>query len=406
MAVTTPRIALIGPSAERHRGGIAHFTTRLGQELARFAPTALYSWYEIYPRLLIRRELGDRAQSLASSQTSFSLGFLNYNSWVRTVDAIAELGPSTILFTWSHFVHSPIYTAMIRRLRQRSMAKLVCICHNALPHESFPGAKMFTSNCLKQFDTVIVHSAHDAAQLNNLSPAVRSEKLFLPLFDFLRTGHADLPASPHSPRENKGDTLLFFGNIRPYKGLDTLLRALPLVRAQRPDIQLHIAGEPFSNSRGRLSSLFSCAEPDPLALVDDLDLRDCVTTDLRYVPDDEVPGLFRAASAAVFPFHFTNQSATINLALAQGVPVVASDVGGIAEYVRDGENGRLVPPGNPKALANAILQLLANPIPRQQILASTQHLSWPCYVQQLLGLPSVSGVALNSSSADAIPAPL
>jgi glycosyltransferase involved in cell wall biosynthesis len=76
----------------------------------------------------------------------------------------------------------------------------------------------------------------------------------------------------------------------------------------------------------------------------------------RYVPDDEVEALFKAADLVVLPYRSATQSGVTHVAYAMGVPVITTDVGGLAETVVPGETGRVVPPENPAALAEAIVE--------------------------------------------------
>jgi glycosyltransferase involved in cell wall biosynthesis len=133
--------------------------------------------------------------------------------------------------------------------------------------------------------------------------------------------------------------LLFFGIVRPYKGLDILLRAL----AQAPPhVTLTVAGEFWSDSR----------EMDDL--VAELGLRDRVTLRPGYVPADEIPGLFADADALVMPYREATASQNALLAFAHGVPVVTTTAGALAEAVRDGVDGLTCAPGDVGDLARAL----------------------------------------------------
>ena len=79
------------------------------------------------------------------------------------------------------------------------------------------------------------------------------------------------------------------------------------------------------------------------------------------LPDDELRDLIGACSAVLLPYERANQSGVLATAFRSGRPVIASRVGSFAEYVRDGENGLLVPPGDPVALADAITRLRSDP---------------------------------------------
>jgi glycosyltransferase involved in cell wall biosynthesis len=136
--------------------------------------------------------------------------------------------------------------------------------------------------------------------------------------------------------------LLFFGLVRPYKGLDVLLRALA---AGPDDVALTVAGE------------FWGGLADTRALVAELGLADRVELRPGYVDAAEVPALFAAADALLLPYRSATASQNVDLARLHGLPVVASRVGTLATAVHDGVDGLLVPPDDPDALAAALRRL-------------------------------------------------
>jgi glycosyltransferase involved in cell wall biosynthesis len=142
----------------------------------------------------------------------------------------------------------------------------------------------------------------------------------------------------------EGDVALFFGYVRHYKGLDTLLTAWKRVRAERPGATLVVAGEFYERPEPYREL---AAEVGGVRLVD------------RYIPDDEVEALFRAADVTVLPYRSGTQSGVTHVAYALGSPVVATTVGGITETVRDGETGLTCPPEDPEALARTLVRFFS-----------------------------------------------
>jgi glycosyltransferase involved in cell wall biosynthesis len=142
--------------------------------------------------------------------------------------------------------------------------------------------------------------------------------------------------------------LLFFGYIKPYKGLAVLLRSLPRVKAAAGKVILLIGGE-LMEPRSRYRDLI-----EKLGLADDVRWSD------GYVSDQVGSLCFAAADAVVLPYIQASHSGVVLTAYAYQKPVVASAVGGVPEMVEDGISGLLVPPGNPDALARAIIEVLGN----------------------------------------------
>jgi glycosyltransferase involved in cell wall biosynthesis len=150
------------------------------------------------------------------------------------------------------------------------------------------------------------------------------------------------PAAPN------GTTLLFFGLIREYKGLDVLLRALPAVAERVPEARLVVAGDPID-------------PVEPLqALATELGVAERVEWRLRFVPREEIAALMAAATVAVLPYRRIDASGVLADALGHGRPAVVSDLGQVGETVRRFGAGAAVPPEDPAALAAACARLLGD----------------------------------------------
>ena len=154
---------------------------------------------------------------------------------------------------------------------------------------------------------------------------------------------------PHSPLrpEEMANTLAFVGRLESYKGVDYLLEAMPTIRAKFPDVRLLLAGG--GEERANLE-----------ALTQRLGLGDTVAF-LGRLDRAELEKLYQRAAMVVVPSTYPEAFGKIGVeAMSVGRPVVATDVGGIHEWLHDGKNGLLVPPANAPALAEAIVKLLAD----------------------------------------------
>jgi glycosyltransferase involved in cell wall biosynthesis len=131
---------------------------------------------------------------------------------------------------------------------------------------------------------------------------------------------------------------LCFGYVKPYKGIDDLIRAF----RELGDAQavLLIVGTPLN--RAIADELAALAAGD-----------DRIRLDLRYVGDEEIQVFFRAADIAVFPFKHTHSSSSIMLAMTFGCPMIAPAIASIPEYV-DVNMAELFDPGQPDSLAMAL----------------------------------------------------
>jgi glycosyltransferase involved in cell wall biosynthesis len=141
--------------------------------------------------------------------------------------------------------------------------------------------------------------------------------------------------------------LLFFGNIAPYKGVEDLLRALARLVREDGRFTLVLAG--------RVKDKTCEAYWDQLeGLIEQLQLREHVRKEIRYIPDQDVGLLFRASDVSVLPYRRVDQSGVLALSYAQGLPVIAADVGSMREDILEGETGLLYRPGDSVDLAAKI----------------------------------------------------
>jgi glycosyltransferase involved in cell wall biosynthesis len=166
-------------------------------------------------------------------------------------------------------------------------------------------------------------------------PNIVDLELFRPANDGARAG------DPQAPE------LVVARNLEPIYDVATALRAWARIRARSPRARLSVAGA--GPERGRLE-----------ALAAELGLEGAVTF-TGQVANHEVAGLYRRASVVLNPSRVDNMPISILEALACGVPVVSTNVGGVPDLVADGRTALLVPPGDPEAMAEAALSLLEQP---------------------------------------------
>jgi glycosyltransferase involved in cell wall biosynthesis len=177
------------------------------------------------------------------------------------------------------------------------------------------------------------------------------------------------------PVASQPRTVLFAGRIAPYKGLDILYAAAPRIADRVDDVRFVVAGRPVDG--------YAMPAPPRLSNGGRIDAV------AGFVAADELARLHAEATLVVCPYTDATQSGVILTAFAFGRPVVASAVGGLPEYVHDGRTGLLVPPGDPEALADAIVRVLADSPLRKRLedgVSGTREgpLGWPQIADQVL----------------------
>lgn len=250
----------------------------------------------------------------------------------------------------------------------------VLTLHAPLPK---PGARRQMARrrrVLESFDAVVVHTDGAAERLRSeagLDPALVHVIPHGPL-DYL-TELADAKELPAEMAAVEGPVILFFGLLRPYKGVDTLLEAFARIEGA----ELWIAGMP----RMSLEPLEELADRAP----------GTVRFLPRYIPDDEIPALMRRADVLALPYREIEQSGVLYAGLAFGKAMVLGDVGGFSEIGHRHGAARLVPPGDPVALAEALEELIADPSRRNALAAATARavegeFSWEAIAARTLEL--------------------
>ena len=226
---------------------------------------------------------------------------------------------------------------------------------------------------LERMDAVVAHSEHGAGELRALlrDPG-RVHTIPHGAFTHL-TEQADARPLPAELGAVEGPVILCFGLVRPYKGVDVLLEAFREVEGA----ELWVVGMP----RMDMAPLRRLAEgcEGKVRFVE------------RFITDPEIPAYFRRADVVVLPYREIEQSGVLYTALAFGNAIVASAVGGFVEVgERDGAL-RLVPPGAPEPLAEALTELVADPGARAELAAAaaraaTGPYSWAAVAAQTLAL--------------------
>jgi glycosyltransferase involved in cell wall biosynthesis len=334
------KLTLIGPTYP-YRGGIAQYTTFLYRALAQKHNVKLISFLWQYPQWLFPGKSDrDPSQVTLQADAEYLLTPLFPWDWWRTFQNIKADRPDAVICSWWHPFWAPAF-GVLARLLKHSNVPLYYVCHNVLPPERRWWDAALVRFALRPAQACIVNSIADAEQLASILPGTSIRQGFLPVYTELSLGggadrdaarqHLNLP--PDQP------VLLFFGLVRPYKGLSVLIDALPSVERS---FHLLIVGEfwePVEKYQAQIQAHR---------------LSDRVTLINEYVRNEDVAFYLAAADVLVAPYLDASQSAVIQLALGNDLPVIASSVGGIPDVVEEGVTGMLVPPGDPRALALAI----------------------------------------------------
>jgi glycosyltransferase involved in cell wall biosynthesis len=327
------RIAIIGPLPP-FRSGIAQHTMMLARALRARSELLVASFTRQYPRWLFPgatdRESGPAVA--AEPGVRYLLDSLDPRTWSRTADWVVAHRPVAVVIPWWTIFWAPCAGYIALRLRRRGIP-VHFLCHNVVDHEAAAWKRAVTRRVLRLGQGYFVQSEAEERRLRELGIAGPVTVHGHPVF-------GQFPAASDPLPRRAALELLFFGIVRPYKGLDVLLEAIG--RRPHPDLKLTVAGEFWNGYEAVLRD------------IERLGLGDCVEVIPRYVDEPEAARLFSRADAVVMPYRHATGSGVLGLAYRYGKPVIASRLSGIEEHVLEGETGLLVRPGSAEELARSI----------------------------------------------------
>ncbi len=305
-----------------------------------------------------------------------NLTWCNPFSWM--IDGFSSTGDLLHAQWWSLPLW-PVYFVIcsIFRIRRKPVVFTV---HNVHSHDKAPLFSFFSGLLFLLGNRFIVHSKRNEEQMIRFYGIDPGKIAVIPhgTLDFHVKKEGDtadakavLGISPASR------TILMFGAVRPYKGVDTAIRAFAETLRRIPDSRLVIAGK-----------LWESWEPYE-RIAEDLGVRDKMIVHTDYIPSGDVHRYFAAADLVILPYRrFDSQSGVGNVALSFRKPMIVSDVGGLPEFVED--RRYIVPPDDPPALAKAMADCLDNPDALRQMARYARQVSerfaWPKIVQETLAV--------------------
>jgi glycosyltransferase involved in cell wall biosynthesis len=353
------RVMVVG-SGWRFTSGISYYTCRLANALATATPTAALLMRQLVPTRLYpgRARVGTPVNELSYAPEVPVFDGVDW-FWGRSMrDAqrfIARERPDVLVLQWwtGAVLHS--YRRLAALVRA-SGGHVVIEWHEVQDtgEARLPGVTRYVhalmTRMLRRVDGHIVHSRYDLELLRR-SYQLPEERIAIaphgPYDHHTARTEADTDIVPAA---RTGDfVFLYFGVIRPYKGVEDLVAAFDLLPPEvRAASRLVIVGESWEGWTAPLDAVAASVNRDRITLVN------------RYVDDAEVAQHFAAADAVVLPYHRSSSSGPLHIAMSAGLPVIVSEVGGLVEAAGDYVGVSFVPPAEPTALAAAMAALPAS----------------------------------------------
>ena len=357
-----------------YRGGIAQFNAGLLAELGGSCTVKAFNFTLQYPSFLFPGKTqyvdkDDREAVRVESEALLST--VNPFSWYRTAKAIREWGADVLIMRYWMSWFAPSLGTVARHVGPG--CKVVAIMDNVIPHEPHFFDKGLTRWFLKGVDGCVTLSDAVADDLLRWKPDARHAVIPHPLYTHFGEPLPGTDARLKLGLDPDRKTLLFFGLIRKYKGLDILLRAFGTLPG---DYQLAVAGEPYGDFAEYAEIIGASPAKDRIYLF------------TSYIPDSEVKYYFSASDAVVLPYRSATQSGVNAIALQFEVPMIVTDTGSLRSTVEGHGTGLVVDKAEPDAVREGLLRFFDTPGMqdncRECIKKEKARLSWSEFCKNLL----------------------
>ncbi len=333
------KVFIIGPVSP-YRGGIPHSNTVLCENLSKKHPLLSISFSRLFPKFLYPGRFQKEKSSSKKFKSIELIDSINPFSWEKCVKLIKKEKPAHVIFQWWSTFFFPCYSYIAARIKDITTVSVVC--QNVLPHEEGKIHSILTKIFFSNAHHFTVLSKEDLQILKRLMPDAKARHLIEPTTERVFGGKSYSKAESKNKLGLRGKNILFFGFVRPYKGLEYLIRAMPLLIKKFNDLTLLIAGEFWKDKKKYIS------------LIKKLGIERNVKIEDKYIPNELVPVYFIASDAVILPYISSTESGIIQVAYGLQTPVIATAVGGNYDLIDDKKTGLLVPPKNAKKLAEAI----------------------------------------------------
>jgi glycosyltransferase involved in cell wall biosynthesis len=415
-------IVLFGPGPQ-FKGGIANYNTSLAKALDALGHDVhIVSWTQQYPAIIPRDfiDRSSKADQLAGTYIKITY-ITNYNNpftWSETIDFIAKLKPTKVIFQWAIAIQGLPMGYIARGLKKKNI-EVIFDLHLVIQKEASSIDKLFTKYGLKVADTYVAHAYKTVEELKLTFPDLKLTvnengqrakddsctviKLYHPIYDMFKP-QADFDITAKKSELNLAPkVLLFFGFIRKYKGLHQVIDAFNEVAKQRDDVSLLIVGESFwqtldqSKWSTRIKkALFNSAksiflnqtdnEQDyrPLELIEKYQLQNRVAVVNEFVSNEKVHEYFQLADAILLYYLTATPSGVESISYNFNLPVLATKVGHFPETIKHGYNGYLAEDRDIQSMAKEMIHMLDEPIDRNNVAETAKHLSWENYAKAIL----------------------
>jgi D-inositol-3-phosphate glycosyltransferase len=368
------KIVIVGSAWPLRGGGIATYNERLAQAfLDRGDEVIIFSFSLQYPSLFFPGSTQYSSEPAPEGlEIRVKVNSINPFNWIKIGNEIKKLKPDFVLFRfWIPFMAPCLGT--IARQAKKAGIKTVAIVDNIIPHEK----KLFDRALAKYFvnsvDYFITMSQSVLDDLKTFDQSKPKKYTVHPLYDNFGKAVTREEALEKTGISDEFKYILFFGFIREYKGLDLLLNAIADDSLKNLPFKLIIAGE------------FYIDKAPYMKLIEDLKISEKVILKTEFIPNSEVVNYFCLANLVVQPYKSATQSGITQVAYHFDKPMITTNVGGLAEIVKNNEVGFVVNPDSTE-IAEAIRNYFENELEEKfsaNIIREKKRFSWETMLEAI-----------------------
>ena len=330
------KIILVGP-AHPYRGGQALVESYLFKTINELEYDVLTVSYSLlYPSIffpgttqfdeskIIPFEHADKIKRLINSINPFS--------WFKAYRFIKKENPDAVIFVWWMPFFAPALSSIARWLKKRrnNEIQITFLVENYVSHENRRFDRFLTKKTLRWADSFICQSEFIEKQIGQDFKQKPIHRTTLSIYDCYNLNRYTKQTAKSFLNIDSQNVILFFGLIRPYKGLDRLIETFARLVKEKTDTTLLIVGECYDDIVKYQSIIKEHNVQEKTMLVN------------KFIPNEDVEPYFKAADVVVLPYYSGTQSGILMMAYGFEVPVVATDVGGIAELIVENKTGIVV----------------------------------------------------------------
>ncbi len=358
------------------RGGISHFSEILCASLSKKSNISKFTFKNQYPSFLFPGKTQYIVNFNSNNSAKRIVSTFNPLSYFKAYREINKSEPEIFICNYWMSFFGPMMGFIARRLSKKTIK--IGLVHNLTPHEKRFFDKPFNKYFVDSYDGFIALSEFVLEDIKKINPNKPCIVIPHPPYNNFNIKINQIEAQKQLTLSLTKKTILFFGIIREYKGLDLLIEAFNLLD---DSYQLVIAGEVYGDDRSYHKMIDKNVNKQRIYFFN------------QYIPDEEVHLYFSASDCIVLPYKSGTQSGVAAIAEQFDLPVLTSNVGGISEKINHGVNGLIFKDTTAQNISNRIkecydLKLPETIINKRDILNIQKPNEWDLFAEEALNFAS------------------